>query len=254
MDSDPGEHLNVMDYFLAVFTQTSETHHNHLFDLVVIRRMGQMNLKHPVGVYKTYGTKSIKFLSAVEHLGAKLIHSNIKSMGPGNRVEFENGTIGEFDVVLMNTGYTKTNFDGFVEDCSDETLSSILCEASYVRNLFKRVIHPAIPKGLFFIGFARPGFASIPAIAETQARWAASLAAGECNPLPSEADMIREIATDKFRDERQFCGAARRVGALVDYIPYVNDLASLIGSSPPFLRLLFTDPGLLFKIFFGPGE
>ena len=109
-------------------------------------------------------------------------------MGPRNQVEFVDGSYGKFDIVLLNTGYTKSSFEGFcfppsMKDCHDKVLFNVLSEASYVRNLFKRVIHPGM-KNLYFVGFARPGFASIPAIAETHARWAASLATGGCPPLP----------------------------------------------------------------------
>ena len=154
----------------------------------MIRRMGLMNLKHPAGMYRTYGTKSIKFLAAVETLGAKLVGSSIHSMGPGNRVDFVNGYTEQFDIVLLNTGYKKSNFEGFCfpaskKNCHDKVLFNVFSEASSVRNLFKRVVHPAM-KNLYFIGFARPGFGSIPAIAETHARWAASLATGGCQPLP----------------------------------------------------------------------
>jgi len=34
-------------------------------------------------------------------------------MGPENRVEFEDGSDGEFDIVLLNTGLQKSSFEGF---------------------------------------------------------------------------------------------------------------------------------------------
>jgi hypothetical protein len=81
----------------------------------VIRRMGRLNAEHPGGVYRTYGSKSIGFLIAVEHMGAKLIKTTIKSFGPGKMVTFEDGTSEEFDVVVLNTGYTKTWFDEYAQ-------------------------------------------------------------------------------------------------------------------------------------------
>lgn len=89
-----------------------------------------MNIKHPSGVFRTYGTKSIKYLYAIEHLGAKLVESNIQCLGPGNLVRFENGKEEEFDIVLLNTGYKKSSFEGFCIPGDDK---------SYVRNLYKRV-------------------------------------------------------------------------------------------------------------------
>lgn len=98
-----------------------------------------MNIKHPSGVFRTYGTKSIKYLYAIEHLGAKLVESNIQCLGPGNLVRFENGKEEEFDIVLLNTGYKKSSFEGFCIPGDDKILSKVLSEASYVRNLYKRV-------------------------------------------------------------------------------------------------------------------
>ena len=218
--------------------------------------MGRLNLKHPTGVYHTYGTKSVGFLRAVEELGSKLVRSTIKKMGPGNRVEFANGEDGEYDLVLLNTGYTASSFQGFcyppsMKDKHDPILYQILSEASIVRNLYKRVTHPGM-KNLFFIGFSRPGFASIPAIAELQARWVAAMVSGQCAPLPCDHTMLKTIAADKRQAEQQFGGAALRVSTLVDYLPYVTDIAGILGVTPPFLRILFTEPSLLWSMFAGP--
>ncbi len=218
--------------------------------------MGRLNLKHPTGVYHTYGTKSVGFLRAVEEYGAKLVSSTIKKMGPGRRVEFVNGAEGEYDLVLLNTGYTASSFQGFcyppsMKDKHDAVLYQVLSEASAVRNLYKRVTHPGM-KNLFFIGFSRPGFASIPAIAELQSRWVASMVSGQCAPLPHEATMLKTIAADKMQAEKQFGGAALRVSTLVDYLPYVTDIAGILGVTPPFLKILFSDPRLLWSMFAGP--
>ncbi len=218
--------------------------------------MGRLNLKHPTGVYHTYGTKSVGFLRAVEEYGAKLVSSTIKTMGPGKRVEFVNGAEGEYDLVLLNTGYTASSFQGFcyppsMKDKHDPVLYQILSEASVVRNLYKRVTHPGM-KNLFFIGFSRPGFASIPAIAELQARWVAATISGQCAPFPNESSMLKTIAADKMQAEKQFGGAALRVSTLVDYLPYVTDIAGILGVTPPFLRILLTEPKLLWSMFAGP--
>ena len=125
-------------------------------------------------------------------------------------VEFENGYIGNFDIILLNTGYKRSTFEGFCfspidEELHDETLFQILKEASNVRNLYKWIIHPAM-KNLFFVGFARPGFASIPAIAELQTRYAAALVSDNGPTFPDEDEMIDTIAEDKVKDEGQYNG------------------------------------------------
>jgi len=222
----------------------------------VIRNMGLLNLKHSAGFYKTYGTKSIKFLVAIEHLGVQFIPSTISEMS-GYNVEFEDGSSGEFDMILLNTGYQKSNLEGFCFDRTsmevdhDATLFQVLKEASYGRNLYKRVVHPAIDN-LFFIGLVRPAFGSIPVIAEIQARWLAALASGKCPSLPTEDDMTAIIADDKAQEEAQFNGSSKRVGTLVDYLPYVSDIASLLKATPPYLKYLLTDPLFLLRLFVCP--
>lgn len=64
--------------------------------------------------------------------------------------------------------------------------------------------------------------------------------------------MLSEIAADALREETQFGGAAARVLTLVDYIPHISDIAALLGATPPFLKMLFTKPSLLFRVMFGP--
>jgi hypothetical protein len=83
-----------------------------------------------------------------------------------------------------------------MKDDHHHSLFRIFSEASYVRNLYKSAVHPAV-SNLYFVAFARPGFAYIPAIVETQARWVVSLAAGRCQALPSERELISTIAADQ---------------------------------------------------------
>lgn len=218
--------------------------------------MGKLNRSHPDGVYKTFGTKSVHFLYAVEHLGLELIASTISKISSKNTVEFENGTMGDFDIILLNTGYQRSTFEGFChdpieEELHDKNLFEILKQASNVRHLYKRMMHPGM-KNLFFVGFARPGFGSIPAIAELQARYAAALVANNGPKFPSEADMIASIAEDKAKDDAQFNGSAKRIVTLVDFVPFVNGIAALLGTSPPLFRYALTDPNFFGKLFVGP--
>lgn len=67
-----------------------------------------------------------------------------------------------------------------------------------------------------------------------------------------EEAMLNEIADDKFREETQFGGSAGRIGSLVDYLPHVSEIASLLGATPPYLKMLLTDPALLLKVLLGP--
>ena len=219
----------------------------------VIRRKGQLNAEHPGGVYGTYGTKSLGFLLAAEELGVPIRKTEIREFGPGKRVLFQDGTSGEYDAVLLNTGYTKTCFDLYADGSDDVGLKKILADSSSVRNLHKRCVHPAgVAHNLFFVGFARPAFGAIPPIAELQARWLAATLSGKCAPFPSEAQMLQAIADDTAQQQAQFHGAALRVSTLVDYTIYVNDLADQLGASPPWVKLLLTDWLLLQRVLLGP--
>ena len=64
--------------------------------------------------------------------------------------------------------------------------------------------------------------------------------------------MIRSIAEEKLREENQCDGNEAPATTLVDYLPCVNDIASHLGASPPFLKILVSDPYLFLKVFLGP--
>eukprot|EP00964_Phaeocystis_antarctica_P058285 scaffold34560_cov64-Phaeocystis_antarctica.AAC.7 len=82
--------------------------------------MGRLNAEHPDGVYGTYGT---------DVLGCKvpIRKTEIREFGPGKRVLFQDGTSGEYDAVLLNTGYTKTCFDLYADMVATTSVSRRFC-------------------------------------------------------------------------------------------------------------------------------
>ena len=219
-------------------------------DEPVLKMMGETNLRHPSGVYKTYGTKSSSFLEAVVEHGA-VLKPQVRSLGPGKRVVFTDGTEIEADILVCSTGFGPPGFTSLLAAGSaDGLLKRVLDDASTsVRHLYKRAVHPELPDRLFWVGFARPQHGSIPPIAELQARSLAASLSGHAPALPESGLMRSIIRQDKLREERLFDGAARRVGALADHLFLINDLAQLLGARPPFLRLLWEDPKLLVRLF-----
>ena len=49
--------------------------------------------------------------------------TEIREFGPGKRVLFQDGTSGEYDAVLLNTGYTKTCFDLYADMVATTSVS-----------------------------------------------------------------------------------------------------------------------------------
>jgi dimethylaniline monooxygenase (N-oxide forming) len=217
----------------------------------VIQLIGKLNLQHPGGVYKTYGTKSASFAEAIVEHGAVLA-PQVAQLGPGKRVEFTDGTVVEADVIVCNTGYGAPVFEQMLApNSTDGELRKVLQECSCVRSLYKRCVHPDLPNRLFLVGFARPQHGSIPPIAELQARWLAAAVTGKAPSFPCEEQMRLDIQRDKRREEKLFDGAAARVGALVDYISFTNDVAALFGATPPWWQIARAgDWKLLFQLFF----
>ena len=52
--------------------------------------------------------------------------------------------------------------------------------------------------------------------------------------------------------ERQFPLDARRIQSLVDYLPYLEDIASLVGCRPPLRKLFTSEPTVWAAVLFGP--
>jgi dimethylaniline monooxygenase (N-oxide forming) len=106
----------------------------------------------------------------------------------GNDVEFTDGRLEVFDVMIAATGY-------------EIDLPFLPPERSPVEghriNLYRRVVHPTQP-GLYFIGlFDVSGGANI-RMMDVQCRWLAAVVDGEV-PLPDEAVMRRDYEAEQAR-------------------------------------------------------
>lgn len=129
----------------------------------------------------------------------------------GRTVHFEDGTSGDFDVIVYATGYNIT-FPFF-----DPGLVS--APGNHIP-LYKRMFKPGIDD-LVFIGFAQATPTLFPFV-ECQSRLLAAFAAGVYQ-LPSVAEMDRVIV----EDERKFIGHmldTPRHTQQVDYFTYEHDL------------------------------
>ena len=92
-----------------------------------------------------------------------------------------------------------------------------------------------------------PGFP----IVEMQSRWFCELILGRCRPLPKLTIMMEEVKRRRAHIRAQYHEGARHT-VQVDYVPYMEELASHFGVKPNLWRYLITDPKLWYKLFFGP--
>lgn len=87
-------------------------------------------------------------------------------------------------------------------------------------------------------------------ISEIQSRWFALLNTGQLK-LPSVEEMMKDI--DKKWEEHEWRYArCPRHTVQVDWINYMDELASIVGVKPNMCKLFFTDPQLWYTLMFGP--
>ncbi|XP_075472896.1 flavin-containing monooxygenase 5-like [Ascaphus truei] len=155
---------------------------------------------------------------------------------------FEDGTVEkDIDVIFFATGYS-FSFP-FFED------SDFKVENNKIP-LYKHVFPPNLEKTtVAFIGLIQPIGAIMP-IAELQSRWATRVFKG-LTKLPSNKDMLADVAYKKKELDMRYVESPRHT-IQVDFMEYLDEIASQFGAKPNLLRFLFTDPKLAWELFFGP--
>ena len=152
-------------------------------------------------------------------------------------VVFDDGSQVEADVVIFCSGF-KIHFP----------FLPIKSNNWDWRKLYKKIFHPKLPD-LGFVGFARPNIGSMPPIVEMQSRYFAGVICGRLK-LPQAAQMQSIIERDTS-DSRKFKPlVSDRITGIVSYVPYMYELAELIGCRPR-LRELITTPVVLWCVLFG---
>lgn len=153
-------------------------------------------------------------------------------------IVFTDGTEVKADVVIYATGYKLR---------APYMDTSIIQESLKDLELYKFVFPPRLQHPtcacigyLMTIGAHGPAF-------ELQARWAVQVFKGRCS-LPSTEQMLREI---RFIKKVQYQRFGKHI-VFMPSVPYQDDLASRIGALPTFKQFMFSDPGLAFRVIFGP--
>ncbi|KAM9245192.1 LOW QUALITY PROTEIN: flavin-containing monooxygenase 3-like [Dugong dugon] len=171
--------------------------------------------------------------------GTVSIKPNVKQFTETSAI-FEDGTMFEAsDFVIFATGYD------YAYPFLDESLIKI---KNNEITLFKSIFPPLLEKStMTVIGLVQSLGAVIPTT-ELQARWAARVIKGTCT-LPSVEDVMCDI-DEKIGKKLRWFGKSKTIQ--MDYVTYMDEIASFIGAKPNILWLFLTDPKLALEVFFGP--
>ncbi|XP_013400134.1 dimethylaniline monooxygenase [N-oxide-forming] 5 [Lingula anatina] len=156
-------------------------------------------------------------------------------------VKFEDGTVEDnIDLVVLATGY---NF-GF--PYVDE---SVITVKDNKLDLYEYV-WPLISKPtIAFIGCVQPIGALFP-IAELQCRWATRVFKGLIK-LPDKEVMEADMTAKRDAMAKRYVQSQRHT-IQVDWVPYMDELATHVGCKPNLLKLFLTDPVLAWAVLTGP--
>jgi len=197
----------------------------------------------PLGIFGSYGTKSLSLPKAMVENGAQIVRGVSEIRDGGKSIEFECGAVlEEIDAIVFCTGYI--NQVPFLD--GEHAVGS-------PRELHKHVFHPEIGNSLAFVGLARPGFGAQFPIVEIQSRWVSHVFASDVQ-LPSCRKMKEDAARDAKHYETQFGDTGKRITALVDFHRYMDNIGGMLGCVPSLGRVFLGSPKLWKHILFGPTQ
>ncbi|XP_072130334.1 flavin-containing monooxygenase 5-like isoform X2 [Mobula birostris] len=173
--------------------------------------------------------------------GRVLVKPNVKQLTESAAI-FEDDTMEDIDAVIFATGYS------FAFPFLNESVIKVNRNHA---TLYKNVFPPQLEQPtLAIIGLIQPLGAIMP-ISEMQARWTTRVFKGLAK-LPSVNNMMADILEKKKNMTKRYVTSQRHT-IQVDFIPYMDEIAELIGVKPNIKHLLLSDPQLAFHVFFGPG-
>ncbi|KAH7952694.1 hypothetical protein HPB49_000422 [Dermacentor silvarum] len=163
-------------------------------------------------------------------------------------VEFtEDGVLfqGDDKVTLLDDVILATGYQIKFPFLPNEVVSVVDNQVQLYKYVFPpQLRHPS----LAIIGLVQPLGAMFP-ISELQSRWMAELLS-EKRSLPSEEAMFEDIRKKREHMRRRYVASPRHT-IQVDWINYMDELASQIGARPNILKYFFTD-NELFRALLGP--
>lgn len=191
-----------------------------------------------LGVWGIFGTKNYSIPEAVVDYGCQLVGDVVTAAG-GTLITADHVELLDVDCVVFCTGY-RPGFNFAVDGVS----------IGEPRSFYKQVFHPELGEQLMWVGAARPCFGSQFPIMEMQSRLIAGVLSGRVE-LPSAQVREVSIRADAERYKQQLGHSAQRVGILVDYAIYMDDLAKMLGCVPPFWRSFFLQPRIWLRLVYG---
>lgn len=192
---------------------------------------------HPEGSWspRRIFCKNVSFIPAIAAGRVALNDAGIASSG-GNRVTFKDSVEGEFDTVVLCTGFEH-----------DFSIGDLHVKDGNVRNLYKHFLHPEHGGTVAFIGFVRPFSGGIPICAEMQARYFARVCSG-AQQLPENIDEV--IVREKEWEEHWTALSPLQTESIPSQVMYLDSLAREIGCLIPMHKMLF-NPKLFIQLWFG---
>ena len=165
-----------------------------------------------------------------------------------NGVIFKSGVHKEIDAVVFCTGYL-IKFH-FIKD--KQLIQDIINPDNNQLGLHKYIFPPNNPHpgSISFIGILTT-FGSMFPVIEHQARYAAKIFSGQTK-LPSRIEMLEDIKKRQVIAMTLYKnGQMGRTSIYENWHAYLDDLSSLIGCKPNFVKIALTDPRLFYTLFFG---
>ncbi|KAK0056421.1 dimethylaniline monooxygenase [N-oxide-forming] 5 [Biomphalaria pfeifferi] len=174
--------------------------------------------------------------------GMVKVKPNIKSFS-AKGVTFEDGTYeDDIDLVVFATGYN-VEYPFIDKDVVQVRQNKV--------ELYQYMWLPELPKQtIAFLAVCQPLGAMFP-IAEMQSRLAARVFKEEVK-LPPPACMKKDICAKEKAMRRRYIDTQRHT-IQVDWLPYMDELATVVGCKPNLFKLLVTDPRLFWRVLTGPG-
>lgn len=175
-------------------------------------------------------------------IGSVVIRKNIKYFTEKGVVFEGEENVTEADAVILATGYT-WKFPFLDEDI-------ITTEKNGRINLYKCMFPAQLPHPtLAIIGFLLPFGPGFP-LGELQCRWVSHLIANN-GRLPCKDAMLLEVKKRHEENVKRY-HPSEKMTIRVDFISYLDDIASQFGVKPNFLKMAFRDPKLFKACIFGP--
>lgn len=193
---------------------------------------------HPDGTWAQRGIfcKNASFIPSIVSGRVSLNDSGI-AKSEGNKVYFKDATVGEFDTIVLCTGFSNAEL----------SVGDLQVKDGNVRNLYKHFLHPEHDGTAAFIGFIRPFSGGIPICAEMQARYFARVCSGK-QQVPADIDEI--IGREKKWEEHWTALSPRHTESTPSQVLYLDALAREIGCLIPMRKVIF-NPKLFSHLWFG---